>query len=126
GRERSRAQRPLPSMMIATWRGRWPCTRIRASNSVATESSAMGSDFHDLGFLALHEFLQASNEVVVHLLQVLLGPLDLVFGYAIQLLEPVASIGARVPHGNATILRELVNELHHVAATLLVHRGNRH
>src|SRR5438045_3596762 len=72
GRLRSRAQRPLPSMMTATWRGTTPLPRICASRS-----SAM-LDLHDLRFLRLDRLVHELEALVVQLLDVLLGVLLLV------------------------------------------------
>src|SRR5438876_7453868 len=65
GRWRSRAQRPLPSMMIATCRGGGggppPLGRICSSRS---------SDIlhhHDLRFLALHQIVHLLHVIVVEL-----------------------------------------------------------
>src|SRR5207302_9212017 len=77
GRWRSRAQRPLPSMMLATCRGGGggppPLGRICSSRS---------SDIlhhHDLRFLALHQIVHLLLVIVVERLDVLLGLLLLVF-----------------------------------------------
>src|SRR3989441_13045898 len=82
GRLRSRAQRPLPSMMMATWRGTGPLKRICASRSSAT------LDLHDLGLFGLDRAVHELEMVVVHLLHVLLGVFLLVFRDVLGFLDP--------------------------------------
>src|SRR5688572_9479529 len=130
---RSRARRPFPSMMIATWRGAAPLRRSWASRSADVGAAAArgedtgcgSSDFHDLGFLRLDHLVDPVDGVFVCLLELLLGMLLLVLGDAVQLLEHVAGVRARVADGDATLLGELVDHLHEVLAPLLVERGER-
>src|SRR2546425_9621142 len=118
GRLRSRAQRPLPSMMIATWRGTGPLKRICASRSSAT------LDLHDLGLFGLDRRIHELEVVVVHLLHVLLGVFLLVFRDVLGLLDPADRLGARVADRDAALLREFVHHLHQLAAALLGERRN--
>src|SRR6185437_14495865 len=136
GRLRSRAQRPFPSMMIATWRGMAPFSRIFARSSVAfmrrgfgawsgTRASASPSHLHDFRFLRLHELVEPAHVVVVQLLQLALGVLLVVFRDPIELLDAVASGRAGVTHRDAAFLGELVHHLHQIAPPLLVQRRDR-
>src|SRR6185312_6931428 len=127
GRLRSRAQRPLPSMMIATWRGTWPFTRICASRSsafIAPARPAMPrpSDLHDLGFFHREQVFELRHVVVVQLLQILVRVLLVVLRHAVELLRVLA----RVPDRDAPFLGELVHDLHQLSAPLLVERRQRH
>src|SRR5688500_4000046 len=127
GMRRSRAQRPFPSMMIATCRGTAPCTRICASRSASFVdcTAPSDSDFHDLGFLVLQELVDLVHVFVVEFLQILLSVLHVVFAHAVQLLEVIASHRAGMPNGNPTLLRQLVHDLHQLLPALLVHHGQR-
>src|SRR3989441_3659975 len=116
GRWRSRAQRPLPSMMTATWRGTAPLSRMSRRRSSAT------LDLHDLLLLRLHRLIHQLQVVVVELLDVLLRVLLLVVGDVLGLLDPVDRLGAGAPHGDAPLLGELVDHLHQLAAPLLGER----
>src|SRR6185437_5268532 len=97
GRLRSRAHRPLPSMMIATWRGTAPFTRIWASTSSAfmtpgRASRARTSDLHDLGFFHLEQVFELGHVVVVQLLQILVGVLLVVLRHLVELLGELARV----------------------------------
>src|SRR5688500_20040089 len=59
GRCRSRAQRPLPSMMMATWRGTAPFSRIRARSSSEVISC---SHLHDLSLFCFQQLVDRSEE----------------------------------------------------------------
>src|SRR5689334_512494 len=84
------------------------------------------SHFHDLGFLRLDQVVDLVDVVVVDLLQILLGVLDVVLGYALQLLERFAGMRSCVPDGDLPFLGELVDDFHELLAPLLVHRRQRH
>src|SRR5688500_2770835 len=84
------------------------------------------SNLEDLGFLRLEQLLDLGDLAVVQLLQLLLGVLDVVLGDLVQLLEPVAGVGARVTDGDASFLGELVHDLHQIPPPLLVERGQGH
>src|SRR5487761_2181838 len=129
GMTRSRAQRPLPSMMTATCRGIRPCSRMRPSSSSLVRSGtapSLSSDFHDLGFLRLDQLVNVVDVVVMKLLDILLGVLHLVLRHTRQLLEPLPGVAAGVAHGDAAVLGELVHDLHQLTPALLVHLGQRH
>src|SRR3989475_1250510 len=113
GRCRSSAQRPLPSMMMATWRGTAPPSRI-----CARRSSPM-SDLHDLRLFGFDQLFHELHMVVVELLRVFLGVLLVVLGDVLGLLDPVDRFGAGAAHADAPFLGELVHDLHQLLAALL-------
>src|SRR5512145_1268745 len=67
GMKRRLAQRPLPSMTIATWRG-------------VLGSRCKRSDREDLGFLGLHEAVDLGDHAVGQALHLVLGAALLVLG----------------------------------------------
>src|SRR5690606_20074165 len=69
GRRRARAQRPLPSMTIATCRG----TAAARSWLVTSTVRAGGSDRHQLVLLLLDHDIDLLDEAVGELLDVVLG-----------------------------------------------------
>src|SRR6476646_9406844 len=83
------------------------------------------SDFHDLGLCGLDHLVDLRDVVVVHLLEGLLGVLHVVLAHAAHLLEGVAGVRARVPHGGLAVLGQLVHDLHELLAALLVHLRER-
>src|SRR2546421_11654690 len=119
GRLRSRAQRPLPSMMTATWRGTAPFRRIWDSRSSAI------SDLHDLRFLGFHRLVHLSQMIVVQLLNVLLGVLLFILRDVLGLLHLADRIGARVADCHPPFLGELVHDLHQLPPPFFVERGER-
>src|SRR5437867_11894077 len=106
GRCRSRAQRPLPSMMMATWRGTAPPSRIFARRSSLT------SDLHDLRLFGLHQLIHELQVVVVQLLRVLLGVLLVVRGDVLGLLDLIDRRRSGAAHNEPAFLGELVPDLH--------------
>src|SRR5688572_18593627 len=123
GRCRSRAHRPLPSMMMATWRGTAPFNRIRARSSSEVIPC---SHLHDLSLFRFQQLVDLVDEIVVQLLQILLGVLLVVLGHLVELLDGVATMGARMADRDASLFRQLVDDLHQVATALLVERGQRY
>src|SRR5579862_3117817 len=93
GRPRDFAQRPLPSMMMATWVGGLRVGGLAASRLAG--SASMGSDLKDLLFLL--------RQRIVDLLDVLVG----------RLLHLFAS-PAMVVLGNLAVLLHLLQRLHPV------------
>src|SRR5256885_1328262 len=75
GRCRLRAQRPFPSMMIATWRGSvsGPSGTFFAIIS-SLDSGPRASDLHDLVLLILERVVNVVDMGVRHLLQFLAQP----------------------------------------------------
>src|SRR5690348_3754832 len=119
GRWRSRAQRPLPSMMTATWRGTAPWSRICERRSSAI------LDLEDLGLLGLHQLVDLLHVVVVRLLHVLFPVLLLVFGDVLGFLQLGDGLGARVADRHPTLLGEAMHHLHQLLAALLGERRER-
>src|ERR1044072_8110899 len=75
GRSRRSAQRPLPSMMIATVRA----LSASVPRSTAWKSGARNaSDFHDLRFLPLQQLVDLAAVLVGELLDAVLGAVLLV------------------------------------------------
>src|SRR5687768_1547137 len=83
-------------------------------------SSDTSSDFQYFCFFPLQKVVDPGDEVVVQLLQVLLGVLHVVFAGVLQLLETVASIGPRVANSDAGFLGELVNDLNQLSPPLFI------
>src|SRR5690348_7797046 len=71
----SRAQRPLPSMMIATARGRSSSPSSGCAVSLTTRGSGApsASDLHDLGLFVLQQLVDRLRVRVGELLHFLLG-----------------------------------------------------
>src|SRR6478735_6160134 len=119
GRPWRSAQRPLPSMMIATVRARSsPCGSLTTRGSGARSAS----DLHDLRFLALQQLVDLVDVVVRELLDALLGPVLLVAaGVTLvdQLLEVVDRVAAHVAHGDLPLLRHVAHDLDELLAPLL-------
>src|SRR5713101_961659 len=116
GRCRSRAQRPLPSMMMATWRGTAPPKRILARRSSPT------SDLHDLRLFAFDQLFHELQMVVMQLLRLLLGVLLVVLRDVLGLLDLVDRLRAGPAHADAPFFGELVHDLHQLLAALLRER----
>src|SRR5690348_15554857 len=87
----------------------------------AARAPCGGSDFHDLGLFGLDQVVDLVDVVVVHLLQVLLGMLDVVLADALHLFQGLARVRARVPDGNLAFFGQLVDDLHQLLAPLLIH-----
>src|SRR3984957_3724248 len=73
GMPRDRAQRPLPSMMIATCCG-------ESAIECAENAGLAGSDLHQLLFLLRHGVIDLGHVLVGELLHVLLGAAVIVLG----------------------------------------------
>src|SRR5579875_2866718 len=123
GNPRAAAQRPLPSMIMATWRGgAYPATR-----EASVSGMGLTSDREDLLFLRpehlidlrdhrVRRFRNFGRETVVIVLA------DLVFLF--QPLDDVEAVAAHVTHGHPGILRIFVRDLDEFAATFLVELRN--
>src|SRR5688572_4218657 len=143
GKPRWVAQRPLPSMMTATWAGT-PCadTSAMSSGSPSVPSvagsgiarfSAMGCgppwlEREDLLLLLLQGLVDPGDEAVGGLLDLVVAPALLVLGDFLVLgerLELVVGVAADVAHRHPRILRHLARGLHELLAALLGGRGHR-
>src|SRR3712207_5953910 len=133
-RPRARAQRPLPSMMIATCRGSGSmCGSASSWGAGAWRSPVCGAtvawevratpDLHQLGFLVLAGLVHVRDVLVGQLLELVRGPPHLVFGHLmalLQLAQLIMAVAADVPNGDAPFLHTLVHELGQLLAPLLV------
>src|SRR3954469_11417855 len=93
----------------------------RAASDFPDAARRATSDLHDLGLFGLDHLVDLRDVVVVDLLEVLLRVLHVVLAHAIQLLQRIARVGASVPDGDLPVFGELVDDLHELLATLLVH-----
>src|SRR5688572_14197163 len=131
GRPRALAQRPLPSMMMATWRGMAPPSG--ASDAVpiltAVEIGWLTSDLHDLFFFGgerlvdlLHMLVGQLLHLVVQLAVLVLGDLAVLF----LLLQRFHAVPPDVADGDARLLGVFVRDLGQLGAPLLAELGDRH
>src|SRR5918993_3395816 len=102
GRPRLAAQRPLPSMMMATWAG---ALSVRSSGAMAAGrrgSAAMASmhalHVHDLLFLGGEHGIDLFNRLVGRLLHLLFLAALLVLAHGAVLLELLQEIDPVAPH----------------------------
>src|SRR5581483_3772060 len=127
---RSCAQRPLPSMMSATWRGarsRSLPMSERGAGSAITRAPAgsCASDFEQLLLLRLSVPVYLRDEPVRQLLQpVLRAPLVVVRDrlVVLEFAQLVEAVAPHVAHGHARVLDLLVYDLHHLLAPVLGQR----
>src|SRR5215213_8654985 len=118
GRPRASAQRPLPSMMIATL----PASPGALSCPVSTSErfdAAGASNFHDFGFFVLHQLVDRLRVLVGQLLHLgLPAPLLVVADLAVldQLLEMLHHVPADVPDRDLAVLTRLADELDELLA----------
>src|SRR6266540_1807025 len=125
GSSRLAAQRPFPSMMIATDRA----TSSRAPSATATGSGARRAlDLEDLRFLALEQLVDLLRVLVGQLLDALLGAVLLVLPdltLVHELLEVVHDVAADVSDGHAPFLGHPAHDLDELLAPLLGELRNR-
>src|SRR6185437_15511729 len=136
GRPRRRAQRPFPSMMIATvsatsgssrpsGSGRTRARvrmRDRRFTAVLFSPSGEGLHLHDLGFFALQEVVDLRDMLVGQLLHPALGGvLVVVADLAVldQVLEVPHHVAADVPDGDPPLLGHVARDLDELLAPLL-------
>src|SRR5450755_1081551 len=138
GSRRCFAQRPLPSMMIATCRGierASGTTCVELVNKVnALGSCAMpdelraasdSSDRHQVGFLGVQGLVDFADVAIGEFLDVVLRPALVVFGDGLgleQFFEVGDGIASDIAHGNACGLGLLVHDLHQFLSSLLGQR----
>src|SRR5215207_1800735 len=117
GRPRRSAQRPLPSMMIATLRA-----RLVGLRSVAT------SNLHDLGLFMPDQLVDRAHVLVSELLHLgLPTPLLVVADFAVldQLLEVLQDVAADVSNRDFSVLAVTTDELDELLAAFLGQLGDR-
>src|SRR5499433_4011787 len=121
GRWRRCAQRPLPSMMTATWRGK----RVRSSPEVSSDGT--WSDLHDLVFFGLQHLVQPLGVFLGELLGLLLAPVHLVLrelAVLLELLEQLVRVAPVIAHRHSILLGGLADVLHQVPPPLLGELGD--
>src|SRR5579885_2933840 len=120
GRPRHFAQRPLPSMMIATWTGGFaPGVAGRAS---------MGSDLQDLLLLLGQRLVDLLDVLVRQPLHLLIVATMLVLGdlaVLLHLLQRFHAVPPHVANGDPALLRVFVRELRELLAPLAAELGDR-
>src|SRR4051812_597508 len=131
GRSRPRAQRPLPSVMIATYRAARPAPASPPISRPAAADGARGaaraSDLEDLRFLALEQPVELGDVVVGELLQLDLGAVLVVgarLAGVLELAQVVHDVAADVADRHAALLRDVADHLDQLAAALLVELGD--
>src|SRR5690606_5032743 len=121
GRPRRVAQRPLPSMMMATWRGTTRSGDADAAGSVVGATAAPLSDFEDLGLFVLANLVRLVDVAVGELLDLLLGAALIVFADELlleHLLDLCQGIAPDVPDRDAALLHLLPHNPDQSLATL--------
>src|SRR5262249_46303030 len=114
------AQRPLPSMMTATWRGQ----PARAGPEGSTAGTT--AHLHDLVFFGLQHLVQALGVLLGELLGLLLPAAQLVLreiAVALQLFEQLVRVAPMVAQRDAVLLRHLAHMLDQFAPPLLGELG---
>src|SRR4051812_1232776 len=116
GSPRLCAQRPFPSVMMATYRAR--------AGSPDTDAS----DLQDLLLFARERGIDLAHVLVGELLQLRLGAVLVVRAHltlALQLAQVVHHVAPHVAHRHAALLGDAVHDLHELLATLLGELGDR-
>src|SRR3954471_22281009 len=134
GSPRALAQRPLPSVMMATSRAADDASlTVRASLWASSRSGSeppgeeSGSHLEDLGFLGLEVRLELGDLGVGELLQLLVAALLVVgadVAVVLELLEVVHDVAAHAADLHAAVLGQAVGDLHQLAPALLVELGD--
>src|SRR5690242_15646009 len=138
GSPRRAAQRPFPSMMMATLAavagasgsGVGPARRsrpmVRSSRNcrrtTVIRPDADPSDFHDLGLFGLQRGVDLGDALVGQLLQPVLRPVDVVragLAVLLEVLEPVDGVAADVAGGDPALLGHVPHLADEVLAPLL-------
>src|SRR5579863_8320845 len=121
GSPRALAQRPLPSMITATWAG-------GGGNGDGTTFS-MGSDLKDLLVLLSEQVVDALDRLVGQRLDVVLQPAVLVLGHRavlFLLLQHIETVAADIAHRDSGLLGVFGRDAGQLFAALLVEIGDRH
>src|SRR2546421_8261744 len=120
GNRRSRAQRLLPSMMIATcWGG----------DGTWLTWNSLPLDLHDLGFFAGRHLVDERDEAIGDLLQLLAATPPFISGnllLLLQCLDPVHLLAPDVANRDMGVFGVALDEAGVLPAALLIERGNRH
>src|SRR5205814_733627 len=118
------AQRPFPSMMIATWRGSvsGPSGTFFAIIS-SLDSGPRASDLHDLVLLILERVVNVVDMGVRHLLQFLAQPAVIILAdlmVLFALFQELHAVPADVTYGNPALLGIFMRKLDQFLAPLLI------
>src|SRR3989442_225530 len=140
GRWRARAQRPLPSMMIATWRGvsrALGTSRVELGNADRTEflggtgkarGSGVRSDRHQVRFLRVQDLVDLGDVAVGELLNIgLCMPLVVLRALLVlqHLLQMFVGVAADVADRDLRRFGLLVHDLRELLAALFGERRHR-
>src|SRR3982074_3630771 len=139
GRWRRRAQRPLPSMMMATWRGSsgregGGTAAGRGGRCISGEACVEGrrgmpscSHLEDIGLLAVGDLLHAGDEAVGDLLDLrrpAVGSVDARLALLLHPAHVLDLVAPDVADGYARLLGVALDQLHELLAPLLGERGH--
>src|SRR5258708_6687628 len=134
GRKRFFAQRPLPSMMIATWRGTVPasgivCVELAKSVILASRLSRLVPSYrHQILLFVGDQLVDVGDRLVGEFLDLDFGALVLVLAYLAllqQRLHVRDRIAADVAHRDLGILALVLHDFGELLAALLGERGHR-
>src|SRR5690606_22638714 len=131
GSRRRVAQRPLPSMTMATWRGTLGGAGLMGigSGDRLMRNAWRSSDRHDLLFLVGQQPVDIGDELVGELLHRVLGAALVVLGYFLVLdesLELVVGVAPQVADRHLRLLALGAHHLGQLAAALLGQRRHGH
>src|SRR5690606_35473912 len=121
GRRRRCAQRPLPSMMTARWRG----TGAGAGEDMTVMRMADRSDRHQFLLLGLDHVIDIIDRLVADILNIVLGMTHVVLGdllFLQQVVDLLVGVAADVAHGDLGVLALAGDDLAQLAAELLGER----
>src|SRR3954452_25010403 len=137
GSPRRAAPRPLPSMMMATWRGAGGRGAPPAGAGAESSGFDIGArrsglkpvslDLHDFFFFDVKQRVDLPDRLVRCLLDVLLLTPLVVFAdraVLLKLLQQVDAVAPDVADRDARLLGVFVRDLDHLLAALLVHLGD--
>src|ERR1700688_949953 len=127
GRPRDLAQRPLPSMMMATWVGGLGVSGLAASAFAGNTS--IGSDLKDLLFVLRQGIVDLLDVLVRRLLHLFAAPAMVVLGdlaVLLHLLQRLHPVAPDVAHRYPPLLGIFVSELGQLLAPLAAELGDGH
>src|SRR5262245_47913663 len=126
GRPRAAAQRPLPSMMMATCAGPSDRSGLSVAGAAAFDMKA-SLDGENFFFLGRQQLIDLRDRPVGRLLHVTGQAFLVVFRHLVillELLEDVETVAADVPHGDLGGFGIFVRDLDEFLAPLLIEFGN--
>src|SRR5690242_5279120 len=125
GWKRALAQRPLPSITMAMWRGTRAGAFMRAGAGWAGKARAASSDAQQLVFLVLDHRVDVLDEAIGQLLDLVVGLALFVFGdllFLEQILDLLQGVAADVADGDLGVLALVAHVLGQLAAALFGER----